>query len=97
MITVNLYYKGANGSARAFVKEMEATGIAAAIRLEAGNLRYQYFQLLDKEVKKMMNLQELLEYFSTSDTIGENKEAVDMMRFYSREAQKITMKIQMKN
>ena len=41
----------------------------------------------------MMNLQELLEYFSTSDTIGENKEAVDMMRFYSREAQKITMKI----
>ena len=41
----------------------------------------------------MMNLQALLEYLSTSDTIGENKDAVDMMRFYSREAQKITMKI----
>ena len=41
----------------------------------------------------MMNLQALLEYLSTSDTIGENKDAVDMMRFYSREAQKNTMKI----
>ena len=40
-----------------------------------------------------MTLQELLEYFQNSDTIGENKEAVDMMRHYSREAQKITMKI----
>ena len=40
-----------------------------------------------------MTLQELLTYFTESDTIGENKEAVDMMRHYSREAQKITMKI----
>ena len=47
MITVNLYYKGTNGSARAFVEEMERSGIASAIRAEAGNLRYQYFQPLD--------------------------------------------------
>ncbi len=47
MITVNLYYTGTNGSARAFAEEMEASGIAAAIRAEAGNLRYQYFQPLD--------------------------------------------------
>jgi quinol monooxygenase YgiN len=44
MITVNLYYKGTNGSARAFAEEMEASGIADAIRAEKGNLRYQYFQ-----------------------------------------------------
>ena len=47
MITVNLYYKGANGSARAFAREMEESGIADAIRAEEGNLRYQYFQPLD--------------------------------------------------
>ena len=41
----------------------------------------------------MMDLQELLAYFSDSDTIGENQDAVDLMRFYSREAQKITMLI----
>ena len=47
MITVNLYYKGANGSARAFAEEMETAGIADHIRQEPGNLRYQYFQPLD--------------------------------------------------
>lgn len=47
MITVNLYYTGTNGNARAFVQEMESSGIADAIRQEPGNLRYQYFQPLD--------------------------------------------------
>ncbi len=40
-----------------------------------------------------MELQELLTYFKESDTIGENREAIDLMRYYSRQAQKITMKI----
>ena len=47
MITVNLYYKGQNGSVRAFAEEMEKSGIADAIRAEKGNLRYQYFVPLD--------------------------------------------------
>ena len=47
MITVNLYYKGSDGSAAAFAEEMESSGIAAEIRAEKGNLRYQYFQPLD--------------------------------------------------
>ena len=46
-ITVNLYYRGSCGSARAFAEEMEASGIADRIRKESGNLRYQYFQPLD--------------------------------------------------
>lgn len=50
MITVNIYYKGENGSARAFAGEMEASGIADAIRAEEGNLRYEYFlPMNDKE------------------------------------------------
>ncbi len=47
MITLNLYYKGKNGSAKAFVKEMEQSGVADRIRAEEGNIRYQYFQPLD--------------------------------------------------
>ena len=47
MITVHLFYRGSNGSAAAFAKEMEASGIAAAIRKETGCLRYQYFLPLD--------------------------------------------------
>ncbi len=49
MITMNLYYKGSSGSARAFAEEMEASGIADAIRAEEGNLRYEYFQPLNDE------------------------------------------------
>ena len=43
MITVNLYYTGANGKARLFAQEMESSGTAAAIRAEQGNIRYEYF------------------------------------------------------
>ena len=46
-ITVNLYYTGENGNAKKFAEEMEASGIAAAIRAEDGNLKYRYFQPLD--------------------------------------------------
>ena len=42
-ITVNLYYKGINGSAKKFAQEMEDRGIADAIRAEDGNERYEYF------------------------------------------------------
>lgn len=47
MITVNLYYTGKDGSAKAFADEMESSGIADQIRSEEGNLRYQYFQPLN--------------------------------------------------
>ena len=42
-ITVNLYYTGKNGSARAFAAEMMESGVVAAVRAEEGNLRYEYF------------------------------------------------------
>lgn len=42
-VTVNIYYTGAQGSARKFAEEMTASGVVAAIRAEAGNLRYEYF------------------------------------------------------
>ena len=47
MITVNLYYSGKNGSARAFAEEMVRCGVAEAIRAEEGNLRYEYFFPMD--------------------------------------------------
>ena len=40
-----------------------------------------------------MELKELLEHFNNGDTLGEDLEVIGLMRFYSREAQKITMKI----
>lgn len=46
-ITVHLYYKGKNGSARKFAETMEESGLAAAVRAEDGNLAYRYFTPLD--------------------------------------------------
>ena len=46
-ITVNLRYTGKAGAARKFAEEMTTSGTVAAIRAEAGNLRYEYYQPLD--------------------------------------------------
>ena len=43
-----------------------------------------------------MDLQELLQHFNNGDTIGEDWAVIEQLRFYSREAQKITMEINTK-
>ena len=43
-----------------------------------------------------MELKELLSHFNNGDTIGEDFKVIEQMRFYSREAQKITMEINTK-
>ena len=44
---MNLYYTGENGNAQKVAQEMESSGTAAAIRAEAGNLKYNYFISMD--------------------------------------------------
>ena len=46
-LVVNLYDTGKNGSAQAFAREMEKSGVAQRIRDEKGNERYDYFQPLN--------------------------------------------------
>ena len=46
-ITVNLRYTGKNGNAQKFAREMVNSGTVAAIRAEAGNLRYEYYLAMD--------------------------------------------------
>lgn len=49
-LTINLYYSGNNGAARAFAEEMTSSKIADRIRTEEGNERYEYyFSLSDPE------------------------------------------------
>ena len=79
MITVNLYYKGAHGSARAFAKEMEESGIADSIRKEPGNLRYQYFQPLNDQenilLREKYDLHMTAERF-VSENIGTDEQFI---------------------
>lgn len=42
-LTFLLTYRGENGRAAAFVRDMETSGIAEVIRQREGNLRYDYF------------------------------------------------------
>lgn len=49
-IIVNIYYSGANESAKRFAKEMVSSGVVDEIRAENGNLKYEYFYPMnDKE------------------------------------------------
>ena len=43
-----------------------------------------------------MELKELLQHFNNGDTVGENREVIELMRYYSRQAQKITLEINTK-
>ena len=43
-----------------------------------------------------MDLNELLQHFNHGDTVGEDPEVIELMRYYSRQAQKITMEINTK-
>ncbi len=48
-ITINIYYKGENGNAKKFAKEMVSSGIVDRVRAEAGNEKYEYFLPFDDE------------------------------------------------
>lgn len=77
-ITVNLYYTGKNGSARKFVEEMEASGIADSIRHEKGNLRYDYFLSLSDPETVL-----LIDSWSSQEAIDAHH-ASPMMRSLAR-------------
>ena len=53
-LTINIYYKGENGNARSFAREMVSRGIVDRIRKEEGNLRYEYFFPMDDEETVML-------------------------------------------
>ena len=46
-ITINIYYKGENGNAKKFAREMVSSGIVDRVRAEVGNLKYEYFFPMD--------------------------------------------------
>ena len=49
MITINIYYKGINGNAKKFVKEMIESKLVEKIKNEKGNIRYDYFFSIGEE------------------------------------------------
>ena len=72
--TINIYYKGENGSAKKFANEMISSGIVEEIRSKKGNLRYEYFEPLDdKETILLIDSwenQDALDKHHKSDTMN---------------------------
>ena len=87
-ITVNLYYTGENGSARKFAEEMEARGVADAIRAEDGNEKYEYFiPLKDPETVLLIDSwrdQESLDIHHASPMMAEIAKLDKGERYYHR-------------
>jgi len=84
-VVMNLYYTGKDGSAQAFVREMEESGTADKIRAEKGNLRYEYFSALaDPETVLLIDAwesQEALDVHHASPmmaTLAELREKYDL-------------------
>ena len=74
-LTINIYYTGENGSARAFANEMIAKGIVDQVRNEKGNKRYEYFfPLNDPETVLLIDRwksEEALDAHHKSEMMGE--------------------------
>lgn len=72
--TINIYYKGKNGSAKKFAKEMILSGLVDEIRKKEGNLRYEYFKPIDDEETILLidswENEEALEKHHKSDTMN---------------------------
>ena len=89
-ITVNIYYTGKNGAARAFAEEMKSGGTVEAIRNEKGNLRYEYFYPVDDRETVL-----LIDSWENQSAI-DNHHASPMMKtiFELREKYDLSMKVE---
>lgn len=84
-ITVNIYYTGTNGNARAFAEKMESGGTADAIRAEKGNLRYEYFfPMGDSETVPGCRQAEAGRVFASLQSKLVTRTALPFLRLHSR-------------
>lgn len=89
-ITVNIYYSGTNGAARRFAEEMQSSGTVAAIRNEAGNLRYEYFYPVDDPETVL-----LIDSWKDQEAIDIHHDSVNMKKIFAlREKYDLHMKVE---
>ena len=90
MITIHIYYTGANGSARKFIQEMIASGIVNDIRKEKGNLRYDYYFPIDDEETVL-----LIDSWADQDALDKHHELPLMKKIAAlREKYDLHMKVE---
>lgn len=89
-LTVNLYYTGTNGSARAFAREMTERGIVAEIRAKAGNERYEYFFPMEDEETVL-----LIDRWSDQAALDEHHKSTQMKEIAAlREKYRLRLRVE---
>lgn len=89
-ITVNIYYSGINGNAKKFAKEMVSTGIVEDIRVEKGNIKYEYFFPMDDEETVL-----LIDSWVDQDALNKHHESSMMSQIAElREKYDLYMKVE---
>ena len=87
-LTINIYYTGKNGSARAFAKEMVESGLVDRVRNEYGNLKYEYFFPMDDEETVLLidrwKNKEALDIHHKSEMMGEIAKLRDKYNLHMR-------------
>ena len=87
-LTINIYYTGKNGSARAFAKEMVESGLVDRVRNEDGNLKYEYFFPMDDEETVLLidrwKNKEALDIHHKSEMMGEIAKLRDKYNLHMR-------------
>ena len=87
-LTINIYYTGKNGSARAFAKEMVESGLVDRVRNEYGNLKYEYFLPMDDEETVLLidrwKNKEALDIHHKSEMMGEIAKLRDKYNLHMR-------------
>lgn len=87
-LTINIYYTGKNGSARAFAKEMVESGLVDRVRNEGGNLKYEYFFPMDDEETVLLidrwKNKEALDIHHKSEMMGEIAKLRDKYNLHMR-------------
>ena len=95
-LTINIYYTGKNGSARAFAKEMVESGLVDTVRNEYGNLKYEYFFPMDDEETVLLidrwKNKEALDIHHKSEMMGEIAKLRDKYNLHMRVEQFVEKK-----
>ena len=89
-LVINIYYRGENGMAKLFAKEMTERGIVDKVRREDGNLGYEYFFPMNDEETVL-----LIDKWKNEEALVLHHKSEMMQEIASlREKYKLSMKVE---
>ena len=89
-LVINIYYRGENGMAKLFAKEMTERGIVDKVRREDGNLGYEYFFPMNDEETVL-----LIDKWKNKEALVLHHKSEMMQEIASlREKYKLSMKVE---